>query len=134
MPWDEVGATGPAGSAEEAAITATLNELVGCTNATDTLRRLALFSDRSLAVSFGPGLPEDFAGAAAAPATPLATNQQIRLTSISDVQTLVDGRIVATVTVDDPAHHIHALYGHHDAMASVPRPPASSSCRAARNG
>jgi mono/diheme cytochrome c family protein/uncharacterized membrane protein len=106
---DEVGVTGAASSEQVAAITATTNELVACTNAMDTMRRLSLFSDRSLTASFGAGIPEGFAEAAAAPPQSLPADQQLTVTAISDVQVLADGRIVATVQVEDPAHQIHAL-------------------------
>ena len=77
--------------------------LVSCTNALDTMGRLALFSDAYLAASFAAGVPADFAATATDAAGPLPVEQRLVLTAVQDAAPLTDGRVAATVAIDDPA-------------------------------
>jgi copper transport protein len=83
------------------AITNTTNQLLACTNAMDTMRRLSLFSGPYLANEFAAGVPADFASTAA-DFEPLPQQSWLRLVTIRDVQQLEDGRVIATVEVEDP--------------------------------
>lgn len=68
--------------------------------------RLALFSDAYLAASFAGGIPEGFAAAATATTEPLPAEEQLVLTSVQDLTPLADGRVAATVVIDDPADRL----------------------------
>lgn len=95
--------------------------LVACTNALDTMGRLALFSDAYLAASFAAGVPDGFAESAAVSSGPLPSDQRIGLVSVEDIARLVDGRIAATVIIDDPANQFHLDAAHHGSATTVPR-------------
>ncbi len=79
--------------------------LVSCTNELNTMGRLALFSDAYLAASFAAGIPEGFAETATAGSEPLPMEQRLALAGVEDVTPLADGRVAATVVIDDPASH-----------------------------
>ncbi len=83
------------------AISETTNQLLACTNAMDTMRRLSLFSGPYLATEFVSGVPASFASTAGN-AEPLPQESWLRLVAIRDVQELEDGRVIATVEVEDP--------------------------------
>lgn len=84
------------------AVTGTTQQLLACTNAMNTMKRLALFSDDYLATEFAAGLPEGFADAAAADPEPLPEGSRLSLDSMSGFELLTDGRVAATVEVRDP--------------------------------
>jgi copper transport protein len=88
------------------AITETTNQLLACTNAMDTMRRLSLFSGPYLANEFIAGVPADFA-ATASTFEPLPEESWLRLVTIRDVQQLEDGRVIATVEVEDPTGQLN---------------------------
>lgn len=85
------------------AITAISEQLLACTNAMDTLARLGLFSPNYLATEFSAGLPEGFVAAASAEPVPLPEGSWLTLGAIENVQLLADGRVSATVVVNDPS-------------------------------
>ena len=85
----------------------TMGQMLACTNATDTMRRLALFTDDSLASAFAAGIPEGFAAAAAGESLP--QEHWLTLVAIRDVTMLEDGRVMAKVEIVDPASHFHDL-------------------------
>ena len=85
------------------AITATTQQLLACTNAMDTLARLGLFSPAYLAAEFGAGLPAGFVAATSADPTPQPETAWLTLGAIDNLEVLADGRIAATVVVNDPA-------------------------------
>ncbi|HYI25009.1 MAG TPA: CopD family protein, partial [Thermomicrobiales bacterium] len=80
----------------------TVRQLLACTNGMDTWRRLALFTDEALAVTFADGVPAGFAESAATGA-PLPMDQWLALIDIRDVSRLDDGRVVATIEISDPS-------------------------------
>jgi len=82
-------------------------EMVACTNAVDTLRRLALFSDDNLKAAFPQGVSPGFAQMATQTQQPLPKTKWTALLDVQNITTLSDGRISATVVVDDPSSHIH---------------------------
>ncbi len=83
------------------AISETTNQLLACTNAMDTMRRLSLFSPDYIAIEFTAGVPESFASTID-DAEPLPEESWLRLVTLRDVQELEDGRVIATVEVEDP--------------------------------
>ncbi|HVL24200.1 MAG TPA: copper resistance protein CopC [Thermomicrobiales bacterium] len=90
-------------------VVATAEEMIACTNAVDTLRRLALFSDDFLRASFPDGVDASFAEMATQEPTPLPEAERIGLRDVQNITTLSDGRIAATVSIDDPANTGTAL-------------------------
>lgn len=82
-------------------------EMVACTNAVDTLRRLALFSDGNLRAAFPQGVSPGFAQMATQTQQPLPKTKWTALLDVQNITMLSDGRISATVVVDDPSSHIH---------------------------
>src|SRR5829696_738934 len=96
----------PADEARRAAITATARELVACSNAGDILRRLALYSDDRLRVSYPDGPTRALEMIAKSP-LPLSQAERVALVSVDDVRQLADDRVSALVTVDNPASHSH---------------------------
>ena len=88
------------------AITGTTHQLLACTNAMDTMRRLALFSDAYLATEFAAGLPAGFAESAQTAPTPLPEASWLSLLEMSGFQPLADGRVSATVVVRDPTSQL----------------------------
>ncbi len=91
------------------AVTATINELMACTNAVDTMRRLALFTEDYLGEVFASGISPEFAVSAEQAPVPRPEGERIALVEIRDIELLDDGRVVATVeTVDDlNQDHLH---------------------------
>ena len=82
-------------------------EMVACTNAVDTLRRLALFSDDNLKVAFPQGVSLAFAQMATQAQQPLPKTKWTALLDVQNITMLSDGRISATVVVDNPSTHVH---------------------------
>jgi hypothetical protein len=111
-------AADPLDEATQGSILQTSEMLVACTNALDTMGRLGLFSDSYLAASFAAGIPEGFAETVAASTGPLPPDQRIGLISVEDVAPLTDGRVTATVIIDDPANHFSLDAGHHPAATT----------------
>ncbi len=87
----------------------TVEEMVACTNAVDTMRRLALFSDPNLKVSFPQGVSPSFAQMATRKPQALPQTSWMSLLDVQDITKLSDGRISATVILDDPATHMHPV-------------------------
>ena len=106
--------------ATAAAILVTTREMLACTNAMDTMRRMSLFTDDYLRNVFADGISADFTREADQPPVPRAGDELISLVEFRDVVTLGDGRIMATVVTVD------ALDQDHD-MSSMAAPDASMS-------
>ena len=87
----------------ESAILQTTEQMIACTNGVDTLRRLALFSEANLKAAFPNGVTPDFATMTAQPPAPLPEAQWVSLVSLQNMAMLSDGRVSATVVLDDPA-------------------------------
>jgi len=104
-PADPIGGT-PASEAEKAAVKETVRQLVGCSNAGDTLRRLALYSDNRVRYAYPEG-PTAALKAVSERPLPVPQTERVALLDISDVRKLDDGRIVARVLIDNPAFHTH---------------------------
>lgn len=88
------------------AITATVRQMVACSNAGDILRRLAIYSDNRIHFAYPDG-PTPALRAIAANPLPLSQAERVGLVSIDDVTRLDDGRVMARVIVDNPANHTH---------------------------
>ncbi len=84
----------------------TVRQLVGCSNAGDTLRRLALYSDNRVRYAYPEG-PTAALKAVSERPLPVPQTERVALLDISDVRKLDDGRIVARVLIDNPAFHTH---------------------------
>ncbi|MGC4107425.1 MAG: copper resistance protein CopC [Thermomicrobiales bacterium] len=95
----------------ESAILQTTEQMIACTNGVDTLKRLALFSDANLKAAFPNGVSTDFATMAAGAPTPLPETQWVSLVSIQDVAMVSDGRVSATVVLDDPSAQLAGTSG-----------------------
>lgn len=96
----------PASDADKAAIRETVRMLVGCSNAGDTLRRLALYSDNRVRYAYPEG-PTAALKAVSENPLPVPQAERVALLDVSDVRTLDDGRIAARVVIDNPAFHTH---------------------------
>jgi copper transport protein len=101
----------PADQQTVAEINAAVHELVACSNARDPLRRLALFTDDYLRPGFALGPTDAFTRSVATPAVPLPVQTRLAIVSITDVQVLADGRVRATLAVDNPTTHRHGPNG-----------------------
>ncbi|MGC4189774.1 MAG: copper resistance protein CopC [Thermomicrobiales bacterium] len=95
----------------ESAVLQTTEQMIACTNGIDTLRRLALFSDANLKAAFPNGVSADFATMAAQPPTPLPEAQWVSLVSVQNLAMLSDGRVSATVVLDDPSARLSGASG-----------------------
>ena len=102
----------PADEAVVAAVTETVEQIIGCINQGYQIRVLFLFTPdyirRFVAEFAGPLTEEEIAqlnelAASEEPQGPLPEDQQTILRSIEDVEVLEDGRVVATVIGDDRA-------------------------------
>jgi mono/diheme cytochrome c family protein len=91
-----------------AAITDTARELVACSNAGDSMRRLALYSDNRLRQSYPDGPTPALERMAQAP-LPVPEFERVALLGLDDVQMMADGRVAARVTIDNPLLHTHGL-------------------------
>nr|MBA2529459.1 c-type cytochrome [Euzebyales bacterium] len=89
------------------AIAATTTELVACTNAGDTLRRLAFFSDGAIRFAYPTGVTPGVAQVLNLPPSPAPEGQRSVILDIRDVTLLADGRVSAVVVIDDPTTHVH---------------------------
>jgi copper transport protein len=96
----------PVDDATRNEIVATARELVACSNAGDILRRLALYSDQRLHFAYPDGPTRALEAIAKTP-LPLQLSERVALISVDDVRQLDDGRVVAEVTIDNPASHTH---------------------------
>jgi copper transport protein len=96
----------PVDDALRSEIVATARELVACSNAGDILRRLALYSDDRLHFAYPDG-PTRALEAIAKNPLPLSLAERVALISVDDVRQLDDGRVIAEVTVENPANHTH---------------------------
>ena len=94
-----------------AEITATMRELVACSNANDTLRRLALFSDANLRAAFPEGPTPAFTSLVATPPVPVPEAERVDLLSVGEARVFPDGRVQVLATIDNPLTHSHGPDG-----------------------
>lgn len=85
-----------------------IREMIACSNARDTLRRLALFSDANVAPAFPDGPTAAFAELAAAPPTALPVESRIAIVNFGDTRLMADGRVATSVVLDNPSYHSHS--------------------------
>ena len=93
-----------------ATIAAVMRGVVACKNAGDNGRVFAYYSDAYLLREMAQLSEPDrasFATYVAEPAAPLPEASWAALVAVGDVQLLSDGRVAATVTVNDPSGHPH---------------------------
>jgi copper transport protein len=102
----EAGA--PADAATIQGVTATMRQLVACSNAGDIMRRLALYTDARVRQAY-PNGPTPALQAMAATPIPVSELEKVALLDVRDVRQLADGRVTATVVLDNPALHTHGL-------------------------
>jgi hypothetical protein len=88
------------------AIRALVRQLVACSNAGDTMRRLALYSDTRIAEAYPKGATDALERIAGTP-FPVLPEERVALLDISNARTLPDGRVAARVTIDNPQFHTH---------------------------
>ncbi|HEU5431117.1 MAG TPA: hypothetical protein VFU81_05610, partial [Thermomicrobiales bacterium] len=86
----------------------TVEQLVACSNAGDILRRLALYTDARVRDAY-PNGPTSALEAMAATPIPVSELERVAVLDIRDVRRLADGRVSATVVLDNPALHTHGL-------------------------
>ena len=96
----------PVDDATRKEIVDTARELVACSNAGDIMRRLALYSDDRLHFAYPDG-PTRALEAIAKNPLPLSLAERVALISVDNVLQLDDGRVIAEVTVENPANHTH---------------------------
>jgi copper transport protein len=89
-------------------ITQTARELVACSNAGDSMRRLALYSDNRIRQSYPDGPTPALERLARAP-LPVPEYERVALLNLDQVEALADGRVSARVTIDNPLLHTHGL-------------------------
>lgn len=89
-------------------VTDTARQLIACANAGLALQRLGLYTDEAVLRAYPQG-PTDALKVMAA--TPVAVSQieRVALVGVKDVRPLADGRVAATVVVDNPTFHTHGL-------------------------
>ena len=106
-----------------------MTELVACTNAGDTLRRLALFSDAVIRLSYPTGVTPGVAQVLSQEPLPVPEAQRSALLAVENVTSLTDGRVSAVVTIDDPTTHYHPQPKPHPPPAppTTPEPPSPPS-------
>ncbi len=92
--------------ADQRAIRTLVRELVACSNAGDTMRRLALYSDGRIIESYPDG-PTDAIRRIAGTPFPVLPEERVALLDIANVRELPDGRVAARVTIDNPQFHTH---------------------------
>lgn len=107
-PASPVATGGPADQATLDGVTATARELVACSNAGDSMRRLALYSDNRLRASYPDGPTPALERLAQGPLA-VPEFERVALLRLEDVQPLADGRVSARVTIDNPLLHTHGL-------------------------
>lgn len=86
----------------ESAIIRTAEELLACANGDETLRGLALFSDANLQATYPDGLSDEARQSVTGTAVPLSEDDWIALVSVTEITRLVDGRVAANVSIEDP--------------------------------
>jgi hypothetical protein len=92
----------PAGEEIATAVRDTIAELVGCLNTGETMRILALYSDRFIAETFaGLEITQEEYEQELAAATPREPGQEVQLFAYSEVVLLDDGRAAVLVLGDD---------------------------------
>lgn len=96
----------PLDGAEMATIRATVHELVACSNAGDTMRRLALYSNARLQRAYPQGPTSALERIAGTP-IPVPDADKVALLDISEARKLQDGRVAARVAIDNPQFHTH---------------------------
>ncbi|MDQ3695772.1 MAG: CopD family protein [Chloroflexota bacterium] len=89
-------------------LTNTVRELVACSNAGDSLRRLALYSDNRIRLSYPNGPTPALARMAEAP-LPVPELERVALLNLDEARMMADGRASARVTIDNPLLHSHSL-------------------------
>ena len=87
-------------------VTDTARQLIACANAGLALQRLGLYTDEAVLRAYPQG-PTDALKVMAA--TPVAVSQieRVALVGVKDIRPLADGRVAATVVVDNPTFHTH---------------------------
>jgi len=100
-------------------VRATLRQVIACSNARDTMRRMALFSDGNLRASFPAGPTGAFADLVATPPVVLPVVSRIAIVAYGEVRLLPDGRVVTSVTLDNPSSHNHDLTVSQDPSAGT---------------
>ncbi|MFM9107067.1 MAG: CopD family protein [Chloroflexota bacterium] len=106
-PDDSPPAAGsPPADADFQAIRAVVRQLVACSNAGDTMRRLALYSDARIVTAYPDGPTAALERIAGTP-FPVLPEERVALLDISEVRQLADGRVAARVTIDNPQFHTH---------------------------
>lgn len=107
-PTPELAGSEPADAATIAGITQTARELVACSNAGDTMRRLALYSDRRIRMSYPEG-PTPALERMSREAMPVPEFEKVALLKLDEVMRMPDGRVSALVAIDNPLLHTHEL-------------------------
>lgn len=107
-PTPDVSGSEPASADTVAGITETARELVACSNAGDTMRRLALYSDRRIRMSYPDG-PTPALERMSQATMPVLDYERVALLNLDQVMELPDGRASAQVTIDNPLLHTHGL-------------------------
>ena len=104
-------------------VAATMAELAACTNAGESTRALALFSDDLFLAFFGGVSAEDL-GTMLTPAAAVPLDDPIAEVSVEDVRLLPDGRVSATTRFDGvPSRAVLARVGDRyliDAIEDLP--------------
>lgn len=96
----------PATEEQVAIVRDVARELVACTNAGDTMRRLALYSQARVERAY-PNGPTDALERIAGTPFPVLPEERVALLDVADVRQLRDGRLVARVTIDNPQFLTH---------------------------
>jgi copper transport protein len=99
----------PADANTVSAVQATIHEMVACSNARDTLRRLALFSDANLQLAFPSGPTDAFVELASTPPAALPVESRIAIVQFGETRIMPDGRVTTSVVLDNPSYHSHDL-------------------------
>jgi hypothetical protein len=98
----------PADANTVAGVQGVIREMVACSNARDTLRRMALFSDANVGPAFPEGPTAAFVELAAAPATALPVESRIAVVNFGETRLMADGRVAMSVVLDNPSYHSHS--------------------------
>lgn len=92
-----------------AAVLVTTRDMLACTNAMDTMRRMSLFTDDYLRAVFADGISPEFTAGVGETPVPRAGDQLFSLVDFRDVVALDDGRVMATVVTLDPVTQGHDM-------------------------
>lgn len=81
----------------------TVEQVVACTNADQTLSRLRLFTNHLLMELFPAGMDQRLTMATTSQPQPLAPEERVSIEDVQSITRLADGRIAVTVIFNDPA-------------------------------